>query len=175
MAKKKNKVTVKKEGWKKLLQRVKRVGDAKVAIGVLADRGGEEIHTGKGNITLLELAAIHEFGSPAAHVPERSFIRGAFDDPEYRDELRAAEKQAAKLYINGKPLEACLELIGMAAVAVIRRRITAHIPPPLKPETIKRKTRKDGKTGDVPLVDTGQLINAISYEVRPQVRSKGKG
>jgi hypothetical protein len=41
----------------------------------------------------------------------------------------------------------------------MRRRVRKRIPPPLKPETIKRKK------SSVPLVDTGQLVAAIMAKV----------
>ncbi len=58
-----------------------------------------------------------------------------------------------------------LNKAGLIAQASIREVINEGIPPPLAPETLKARKRR-GRTGEKPLVDTGQLRNSISYVVK---------
>lgn len=128
-----------------------------VKVGILASKGGNADHDG---ITMLELAAIHEFGSPAAGIPERSFLRRTFTFKK----IQLAELQAKlTIAIIRRKITpyAAMHILGQWGVAQVKRTITddVHIPPPLKPATIA------AKGSDRPLVDTGRLVGAISYEV----------
>lgn len=144
---------------KDLKARLSVVDQMHVKVGVLASKGGNAEHADDG-ITMIELAAIHEFGSPAANIPERSFIRRTFTFK--RIQLDPLQRKLAKALVLGKitPIVA-MNMLGQWAAAQVKRTITADepIPPPLKPATIAAK----GSTR--PLVDTGRLVGAISYEV----------
>jgi hypothetical protein len=138
-----------------------------VRVGVLESKGGNEPHPvenadgtpGSSTITMVELAAIHEFGSPAANIPERSFLRRTF--AARNPELQVLMGRLAKGIIAGKiGPEQAAHLLGQWSVAQVRKTITSeHIPPPLQPATIARKG------SDRPLVDTGRLLGAINYEI----------
>lgn len=148
-------VKVNTAGLDKLKAKAIDLSKAHVKVGVLASKGGNADHDG---IAMIELAAIHEYGSPAANIPERSFIRSAFAK---KTELNAFVTKLAKAIVDGK-LDArrALHMLGTWAAAKVKKNITERdIPPPLKPKTIARK--KSTK----PLVDTGRLLNAITYEV----------
>lgn len=145
-------------GWKKLDKKLKEAEKTKVRIGVLASKGGSEAK--ESGITLAELAAIHEYGSPAAGIAERSFIRRTFK--ENTKELNSITAKILKKIIeDGMPVEKALAILGAWGAAEIQKRVTQgeHIPPPLKPATVvaKNSTR--------PLVDTKQLINSVSWEL----------
>lgn len=135
-----------------------------VTIGVFGDAAEEQAEGA--NITVAELAAIHEFG--LGNMPERSFIRSYFDGngPELGQLLMRLMTQAVKRAVTtGKPItdvikRDILSKIGLRAVADIQERISAgEITPPLLPATIARKG------SSVPLIDTGQLRSAITFEV----------
>ncbi len=152
--------------WRKLYHDVLEANVFKVHVGVLAAKGGNATHANSG-MTLVELAATHEFGSSDGHVPERSFIRSTL---YVRSAQALAEKieAAAKLVIAGK-LEAkrALELLGTFAASEIKNTITMNESdgygeypyPPLADSTIA------AKGSSVPLIDTGQLKNSITYAV----------
>lgn len=146
--------------WKELRRKViEMAAGSHVKVGVLADKGGDQ--TTDGGITLVELAAIHEYGSPAANIPERSFIRRTFDAEKAR-ELAAMQGKLVGAIVEGKmSVPRALELLGQWAAAAVKKTITSgpHIPPPLKPATVA------AKGSDRPLVDTGQLVNSITYKV----------
>lgn len=124
-----------------------------VRVGVLGDGGNDD------ELTNAELAAIHEYGAPRANIPERSFLRATADAK--RQEWLALMERGLRLAVAGRlSVKAALGLVGEQAVADIRTRIRAHIPPPLAPRTVARKG------SSVPLVDTGRLLMSIAYEVK---------
>lgn len=129
-------------------------------VGILA--ASSQPHQGS-DMSLVEIAAVHEFGSPAANIPERSFIRGTFEERDVADALARLTTQLARAIVARKiEVAAALERLGQWGAAQVKARIKRHIPPPLKPQTIERKG------SSTPLVDTGQLINAVTYEVVPK-------
>lgn len=125
-----------------------------VVVGVTAKTNGRN-----GEFSNAELAAIHEFGNPARNIPERSFLR----KPLINNAAAIANlaKNAVGKFIAGQiTAEAALGALGEEAKNISKVAITEGITPALKPVTIKRK--KSSKS----LIDTGQLLNSITYEVR---------
>lgn len=118
----------------------------------------------------IELALIHEFGAPSVGIPARPFIRGSFD--------KNAEKYVGmcwrlirKVY-EGFPERQALGLLGLTMATDMKLGVTQGegIQPGLAPATLRRKlskTRRGKKPKDGPraLVDTGQMVGAISWEV----------
>jgi len=155
--------------WDDAIKRLARVARLRVHVGVLASKGGAEHPVDEeGNtsdLSLVEIAAVHEFGSPAAHVPERSFVRSTFR-VHARDQLRAKMTVLCRAALNGRmDPGAAIDLLGSWAATAIRNSITRRlIKQDLRPATIRRKT-VGGKKGDTALVDTGQLMNAITWEI----------
>lgn len=115
-----------------------------VVVGVLGSAGESEV----------TIAAIHEFGSQDGHIPQRSFLRSTIDDRrgEIFDSLELQLKKVKPEIAAGR--------VGMQAVSMVRERIRDRISPALKPATIKRKG------SDVPLIDSGRLLQSITSEVR---------
>ena len=141
------------KGWKALMASVtKSTGTHTLRVGVFADQPRTE-----GQLTNPEIATVHEYGSPAANIPERSFIRSTVD--KNREAYNATVRKIAGLILDGKDTEPALNLFGMRVANDIKRTIQQGIPPPLQPETVARK----GSTK--PLVDTGQLLSSITWKV----------
>lgn len=110
-------------------------------------------------LTNADLAMIHEFGSPAHNIPERSFLRKPLINNA--EAVANLAKNAIGKFIAGEiSLETALGYVGEEAKGISKEAVTNGISPALKPATIKRK--KSSK----PLIDTGQLLNSITYEVR---------
>jgi phage gpG-like protein len=152
------KVTVNDAVWRDIRERMKRT--AAVKIGVLSSKGGDQPHDAGSPLTLVELAAVHEFGSPSRNIPARSFIRRTFDLKKDAIE-RTIGALVRKIIHNQITYAKAFEILGAWGVAQVRVTITggAGIPPRLKPATIARKGSSR------PLVDTGRLLQSISYEV----------
>lgn len=141
------------EVWKQIRKNLRTTGEPRVKIGVFQSSGSEP-----DGISIVELAAIHEFGSPAANIPERSFLRATFDGK--KAELQKVTATLAKKIMTGKiTISHALDVLGQWGVSAIKRRITegAGIPPPNAPATLKAKdsTRT--------LVDSSHLLNSITY------------
>lgn len=154
-------VTVRDSGASKMLAELRALGGKTVRVGIL-DEAPKRESPGKGKkasrATLLEVAAVHEFGAPAAGIPQRSFIRATVD-------LKAAEIQATRDKLAAQVAEGkitaqvALERLGAFVQGIVQARIAEGIGPALKPGTIARK--KSSK----PLIDTGQLRSAVTWKV----------
>jgi hypothetical protein len=156
------------KGAAKMLARLLKNGA--LSVGVLAEQAGQT-HEAKESVdrikdifkepgatlTIGEIAEIHEFGLGTA--PRRSFLAGWVD--ENQNEIREVVNKGASALVSGKlagPLQ-FLNQLGAWAVGSIQKRMTENIPPPLAPETIRRKG------SSVALIDTGQLRSSITYRV----------
>lgn len=132
-----------------------------VVIGVI----GNDKHKNDDEMTVLGIANIHEFGyigldknGNKVNIPERSFIRASFDGAvkdldkfiPYVDMAVRGELSAEALY----------HAIGNECVSYIQEYIRNLKEPPNAPSTIKQKGSSS------PLIDTGQLLDSITYEVR---------
>lgn len=146
-------VVINDKGWRKLLEKVRGLAEAHVKVGIV----GSHAHETQGDLSLIEIATFNEFGT--ATIPERSFIRKTFVTK--KAELGAfAGKLAHGLLSDRLDLRRALGLLGEWGASAVKKTITAgNIQPPNAPSTIARKGSSR------PLVDTGQLVNAISYEV----------
>lgn len=124
------------------------------------------------------IAAIQEYGAPAANIPPRPFMRLT----------RAAKsREWAKLLSDGAhaviqkriSLDGMLDAVGAVAAADIVQTIANRVDPPLSPVTIRARIRRAqkanpnfGKKGlpitiSQPLNDTGALVASISYGTGP--------
>ena len=129
------------------------LGSLRVKVGI---QGNEAQQIRSGGLSMVDLGTIHEFGAPRANVPQRSFLRSTADANRSKYE-RSMAKSVRKLANNPRSFNARGELflLGERVRGDVIKRIRAHIPPPLAAATIARKGE------DVPLIDTGQLINSI--------------
>jgi hypothetical protein len=127
---------------------------------------------GAGALTVGTVAEIHEFGSEAANVPARSWLRGWADekgDTVHQQVGAALEKMARTQEWSGPG--------GLAKVARDARnsivsRIGQGIAPPLAESTLAKKAPKV-----VPLIDSRQMIDAISAQIHTEAGtgdSRGK-
>lgn len=168
-------------GWSDFVKGVVKMHDARVAVGILDD--GEEYPDGE--LSVAEVGAINEFGTEDGHIPARSFLRETFD--EQRDALDMLARLYAQriLFAKSTPEDA-MNALGATLAAAIKKRIAAGIDPPNAESTALAKAAR-GKTAKFfrrparnlgealaqvgalaavkPLVDTGRLLNAITWAV----------
>lgn len=132
-----------------------------VYVGLPREKVGGQIY-GDG-MTIVQVAAVHEYGAPDAGIPQRSFLRAPFTRNAAVLEVRIAVEMRGAL--DGKRTAAqALERVGIAAVNISRGAFRSRGDgdwPALKPGTVRRKRT------DAPLVHTGTLRGAITYVVRP--------
>lgn len=121
--------------------------------GVIGEKAAAQ-HEGAEGLSNADLALIHEFG---LGVPERSFIRAAFDANREKY-LGIMQRLVRGVYEGKMTIERALGLLAMQAASDIRKLIVEGegVPPPNAPATIARKGSSR------PLVDTAQMKNAIT-------------
>jgi hypothetical protein len=167
-------------GWGRMQKLAQQAEGSSVKVGVL--EGEKEARQNEpSGITNTQLAAIHEYGSPARNIPERSFLRATLD--ANRQAYNALISQLVGLIFDGKlTVPRALGMLGLKVVADIRARIRKGIAPPLSPRTLRLKLLKGGagrgrrnRGKSVPLIDTGQLINSITHLVVMGRRGKARG
>lgn len=141
-----------KDNTKLVQQAIRALKGKVVKVGILGDKAARD----EGPLNNVALGAIHEFGAPEKNIPERSFLRSTAN--EHRDEY-VKQLVPKNLFTRTQDFDKQLALLGEKAASDIKRKIKEGIPPPLQPATIK------SKGSSKPLVDTGQLITSISYQV----------
>ena len=160
--------TVKNE-FPKMEQSIKSLSGKKVKVGVL---GGEHAW----------LAGIHEYGckipvtpkmrawfayqgfplkksTTVITIPERSFLRAGFDE-HHRDVLKKADMLIPLLLDGRVSQQDMFEMVGETLATKIKTYARSLNNPPNADMTVERK----GKSN--PLVDTGTMIESITYEVK---------
>lgn len=131
---------------------------ARVRVGILDDAPKQTDDGEPAELSLLEIAAVHEFGAPSAGIPQRSFVRATVDAKA--GEIAKVQRAVAAGVLAGRITpEQGLNQIGAKVASFMVGAINAGLAPPLKEETIARKGSSK------PLVDTGQLKSSISWLV----------
>jgi hypothetical protein len=102
--------------------------------------------------SVIMVGAVHEFGSPSLNIPQRSFLRSTVISKrlDYKRLFKLLSKKIVKGEIS--KLEA-LRIVGLQVQNDVRAKIIDIKEPALK--------SRDGN----PLVDTGHLLQSITYEV----------
>lgn len=137
----------------RMMESVKLAGEHEVRVGV--PDGKNEPGTGT---PLSLVAAAHEFGVPG-RIPERPFLRPGLTTN--KDELRTINESLFKNVVNERmTVNEALQIIGMLAAGGVQKFIRNGSFQPLDPRTIERKGSSE------PLIDTGNLIQSITSEVR---------
>jgi len=138
------------DGIKDLVARLEHRMNVKVGVQ------GSDAARSHGGVTIVDIAAIHEFG--AGNSPPRSWLGGWFDENE--SEARAKIRSGMEKVIAGSiSVETLGYALGLWAQTGIQARIAAGISPALSPETIRRKG------SSVPLIDTGVFRSSITFVV----------
>lgn len=110
------------------------------------------------------VASVHEFGATiqrgkgSISIPERSFLRTAFDEKneQWASFFKSQLKHVLALQMDVKTL---FNRLGARMVGDIQEKITDLDAPPNAPSTIAKKGSSN------PLIDTGGLRMRITYRV----------
>ncbi len=136
-------------------------------------------------LTNASIAYIQDRGAPEANIPARPFMIPGVEAAaeQISSRMFAVARKAAKPDGDVVEVEDGLSRAGIAAVSAIRKRINEGIPPPLSDRTVAARAAR-GRKGAMwemawraagappgvdlakPLVDTGQLRNAVTYVIR---------
>jgi|GEM_PF-1772167 len=90
-------------------------------------------------------------------IPERSFIRSAFDDKKNIDKIR---KLAQDIYSVDMSLDRVLNAIGIFMTNAIQKKIRSNIKPANHPFTVQEKKGKN-KT----LINNSRLLQGITHKI----------
>lgn len=157
-----------------LLARLRELESYSVAVGILSKAGGQ----------MLMIANVHEFGcsipvtkkmrgflaynynvhlrkdTKEIKIPERSYVRTSYDSKS--GEVGSSGDELITRVVDGDmSAKSFYELLGQTCADTIRDYLINNVKaPPLSSMAIEHKGSSN------PLVDTGQLAAAISYEVR---------
>lgn len=173
------------------------LADAEVLVGYPED--GEAREDSK-EPTNAQLAYIHDNGAPEANIPARPFMVPGVESA--REKIIGKLDQTMKAVLKGGGAEKAVQGLGQAgfeAMVGIKRTINEGVPPPLSDRTLRARMKKgrkdgagarkgaaqeldrrwDGQAPSVefakPLVDTGQLRNAVTYVVGSKSKRKNGG
>ena len=133
-----------------LLTKLKSMRSRRVEVGFLGEDGD-----------LAVIARAHEFGTISKkgneHIPERSFLRTAFDDKKNE---RMVMNTVKEFFTIGSDVMQIMEAMGLSMKAAVQRKIKSNIKPPNDPRTLKKKRSR--RT----LIDTSRMVNAVDFEVK---------
>lgn len=193
--------TTNKAVFEKMLQGLMQLAKVEVLVGFPEDttqRTADSVE--EQGITNASLAYIHDNGAPEQNIPARPFMVPGIEAA--KEKITDKLAQTVKTVSQGKGtdvVEKGLIQAGLIAQSAIRAKITEGIPPPLAPATIRSrrqsrqtKSRREseeqymhlegqgidedflqGALGIIPLINTGQLRNAVNFVLRPRAnRSK---
>lgn len=116
--------------------------------------------------TNAQLAYIHNFGAPEAGIPPREFMESGIKPalPEVARRLKIAGEKA--MAGDASALDDGLNASGLVASAAIKKKLIDGPFVPLAESTIAARERRGRKPPFKPLIDTGQLKNAVTYVLR---------
>lgn len=145
-----------------VLASLKRLAATDVLVGIPAQSpersDGEPINNAA-------LGYIHETGAPAAGIPARPFLVPGVVAAGTPVALQLKKAAQAAIVGNPRVVDQRLHAAGLVAEASVKNTINAGVEPALADSTIAARARR-GRTGTVPLIDTGKLRNSITHVVR---------
>lgn len=155
------KVIDKDKGFRRLSD-VMRRSKKTLAVGLPGSVGSER--EPDSDLTLASLAAILEFGTDKAgvnhdvYIPPRPFLTGTID-ANLENYKQITRQIAAQVVAEETSLDQGIALLGERIVSDIKKNIVAGIPPGNATSTILKKR------SSTPLIDTGNLLANITYEI----------
>lgn len=122
-----------------------------VKVGIPDDASDE-------GVSLAMIGAVHEFGVPEKNIPERSFLRSGIK--RNREQfIRLNRVNLVKILQGKMAIDTALGLLGEFGKASVQREIRIGEYVPLSEQTVRRKGSSK------PLIDTGNMIQSITYSV----------
>lgn len=161
-------VTVTRDGVADLLKSIKALVKKETLVGVPMENADREPEDGEQSpLTNAEIGYLMETGVPERNIPERPFLVPGIESA--KDKIVSAMQAGAKKALSGdvEAPEHALNKAGLIGQSAVKSKITDG---PFKElsEVTLAKRRAKGRTGEKPLLDTGQLRQSITYAVRPK-------
>lgn len=153
---------MRKGGTEKLRATLKEVSSKQIRVGFFPEAKYPD------GTPVAYVAAIQEFGYPQGNIPARPFLRPTQESKksDWGRQIAGAVRGA----IDGKvEVAAAFDALGSASAGDVSRTISRLMTPALAPATGKARQSRASKKAKVvsikPLVDTGQMIQAVTYIV----------
>jgi len=133
-----------------------------VYVGIPADNTNRTDDDPLGNAAI---GYIQENGSPINNIPARPFLVPGVQS--VADKVAGIFQKAGENALSGDltAVQQGMNAAGLAAQSAVKRHITEGIPPPLAQSTLAARAARAVKRTK-PLIDTGQLLNSITYVIR---------
>lgn len=119
-----------------------------------------ELHVGLLQGEIATYGAVQEYGYEPGGIPSRPWMSQTIDQNQV-DLIRLMLSELRRTVgTQQASVKAALTVTGIQAVNLLKRAVADWSSPPNAPATIARKGE------DNPLVDTGAMMNALTFEVR---------
>lgn len=138
-------------GWGRIRREIASMDGAAVTVGLHEEDAGPQ------DPNAVERGYFNEFGSD--NVPARPFMRSTHDTQRL-DWIKRMQIDFGRVMDGKLSGRGMLESVGRLATSDIRRAVVNWDTPPNAPRTIAQKGVDD------PLVDTGEMLDSIDYQVR---------
>lgn len=139
-----------------------------VLIGIPAEADDRKPEPGeKRKIGNAEIGYIMEYGAPEANIPARPHLEPGVEDASAEISFRMEKAAQAALEGDAAGVQRRLEEVGIVGMNAVRKKITDGPFAPLSDRTLAARRRR-GRTGEKPLIDTGQYRRSVTYVVRPR-------
>lgn len=187
------KLTIRGRGFAEIAEALKQLSEKEVLVG-FPESEEERLPTEEGGDpepSNAVLGYIHDNGAPEVNIPARPFMQPGIE--EVKDKITDKLAQTLRAVLRGDGIQRVdqgLTQVGFIAMNSIKRTINAGVPPPLSDATLRQRMRGGRKNGGgarkgaaqeldrrwdgqapsvefaKPLVDTGQMRNAVNYVIR---------
>lgn len=158
---------VRDHGWERIRREVLQYERSFTKVGL--PHGGEpgppdnlSLGEPRGMVENILVGAVHEFGAPARNIPERSWLRSAFDNNR-RDIHRLVMLEYQRVIQGTSTARLSLAKLGEWFTARVKANFPPSGVPGYAPSTLRAKLRK-GETDPQLLIETGQLRNSVQHE-----------
>ncbi|OQP33928.1 MULTISPECIES: hypothetical protein [Pantoea] len=154
-------LTIRADTAQSILDALKTLANKDVLVGIPESKDERD----DGDIGNAAIGYINENGSPAQNIPPRPHLKPGVKSVEqdFMPHLKAAAQKA--LEGNAEGAVTSLDRAGTVAANGVKRYITITGFTPLADATIANRLRR-GRTGNKPLIDTGEYRRSITHVVR---------
>lgn len=159
-------VKITKDRVGSILKAIRDLTAKEVLVGIPASASGRD----DGPIGNAGIGYLMETGSPSQNIPPRPHLVPGIEAA--RDKIEKKMRSGAKAALEGKAagVSAAFTGAGIVAESAVKAKITDGPFEPLSPKTLAKR-RARGRTGEKPLIDTGQYRRAITHVVRKKGQS----
>ncbi|MXP53421.1 hypothetical protein FD737_10050 [Pantoea sp. Seng] len=154
-------LTIRADSAQGILDALKTLANKDVLVGIPESKDSRD----DGEFGNAGIGYINENGSPQQNIPARPHLKPGVRsvEQEYLPHLKAAAQKALEGNVEGAITS--LDRAGTVAANGVKRYITITGFTPLSDVTLAQR-RKRGRTGNKPLIDTGEYRRSITHVVR---------